>query len=174
MRITISGPPGSGKTTVAKLLAKKLNYPLVSGGEIFRRMAREMNMDLVEFSKYAEQNPEIDRKIDEEIVRIVKSMDDVVVDSRLGGWMMHLHGIDAFKVYIDASPDVRARRIMERDGGNFEKVLNDMLIREESEKKRYLDIYGIDFSRKDIYDLVINSDDLSPEEIITKILDVIG
>ncbi len=174
MRITISGPPGSGKTTVAKILSQKIGYPLISGGEIFRGMAKKMNMSLVEFSKYAEENPEIDYKIDDEIARRAKEMEDVVIDSRLSGWIMVKNGIDAFKIFIDASREIRAKRIQNRDGGNFEEVMRDMVFREESEKKRYWELYGIDFDDKSIYDLVVNSDTMNPEEIVSYIMEELG
>ena len=41
--ITISGSPGSGKTTIAKLLAKKLGIKYVYSGDIFRKKAKEYN-----------------------------------------------------------------------------------------------------------------------------------
>ena len=173
MRITISGPPGSGKTTVAKLLAEKLRYPLISGGDIFRKMAKEKKMNLVGFGKYAEKHWEIDKKIDGEIVRRAKELENVIVDSRLSGWLMHLNNIPSLKVYINASQETRVRRLLQREDGSIEKIREEMLKREMSEKKRYLEIYGIDFSSLKIYDLVINSDNLTPEDVVSWIMDVI-
>ena len=46
-----------------------------------------------------------------------------------------------------------------------------MTIREESEIKRYMNIYGIDFKDLSIYDLVLNTDDLSPENIVDLIME---
>jgi len=174
MRITISGPPGSGKTTVAKMLSERLNYPLLTGGDIFRGMAREMGMDIVEFSKYAERNWNVDRKVDARIVEIARSMEDVIIDSRLSGWLMHLNGIPAFKVFINASPDIRVERIWKREGGNIEDVRRATLERERSEVKRYREIYGIDFDDLSIYDLVLDSGNMEPEEIVSKIVEAAG
>ena len=41
MLLTISGPIGSGKSTVAAALAEELSYEHVSGGDIFRELAAE-------------------------------------------------------------------------------------------------------------------------------------
>ena len=60
MIIIISGPPGSGKTTVARILSKMLDFPLISSGDIFRSLSKEYGMDLEDFSLFAEKNPEID------------------------------------------------------------------------------------------------------------------
>jgi len=54
--ITISGKPGSGKSTVANLLHEKLRIPYVYSGMIFRESAKEHNMSLEEFGKYCEKN----------------------------------------------------------------------------------------------------------------------
>ncbi len=170
MRITISGPPGSGKTTVARLLANKLNYPVICGGDIFRSMARERGMDLIEFSKYAERHWEIDREVDSRIVEMARKMEDAVIDSRLSGWLMHLNGIPAYKVYVDASLDVRVQRIWKREGGDLKQLKERIKLREDSEKKRYLEIYGINFEDLSIYDLVIKSDTLTPDEVVNEIL----
>ena len=48
--ITVAGGPGTGTTTLCKLLAKRLGVPHVYAGQIFRDMARERGMDVVQFN----------------------------------------------------------------------------------------------------------------------------
>jgi adenylate kinase len=44
-KIVVMGPPGSGKSTQAELLAKKLNLPHLQTGQMYRRIAK-INSDL--------------------------------------------------------------------------------------------------------------------------------
>lgn len=173
MRITISGPIGSGKSTVGRLLAKLLGYDFFSGGFFFREQARIHEMTVEEFNVYAESHPEIDRKQDEMIVDLLRSKDNVVVESRLAGWMCSRNQVDAFKVFLTASFDTRLGRITKREGD--QRALSEMLrVREESERKRYLDLYSIDYSSTEIYDLVIESDDMTAKEVAERIHNAAG
>ncbi len=166
MKITISGPPGSGTTTVARILAEKLGFKLISAGEIFRKLAAEKGMTLEEFSKYAESNPDIDFYIDRLQKDMAEKEDNVVVEGRLSGWMVK----NAFKVWIYASPEVRYRRIAQREGKDLARVKNETKRREELEKRRYKKFYSIDIDDISIYHLAINSEHFKPEEIVEIIL----
>ena len=167
MRIAISGPPGSGTTTVAKLVAKKLNYELVSAGELFRQMARERGYSIEEFSKIAEENEEIDIYIDRTQKELAESKENVVVEGRLSAWMVK----DSFKIYIFAPEDVRAERIAKREGKSFEKAREEMRKREEYEKRRYMKFYGINVSDWSIYHIVFNSACFDAETIADLIVE---
>ena len=167
MRIAVSGPPGSGKTTLAKKLAEHFNYRYVCGGDIFRREAARLKMTLEEFSTYVEEHPDVDIKLDNYLVEEAKGL-KVVVDSRLSGWLMKKNGIKGFKIYVDASPEERARRIQKRDGGKLEEIMEKMLDRENSEIKRYKMLYGADYRNKNIYDLVLLTDNMTEEAVFKR------
>ena len=170
MIVTIGGPPGSGKTTVARLLSEKLNLKLVLIGEVFRSLAKERGFSLSEFGEMAEKDHSIDRDLDQRTIAI-SQQGNLILEGRLAGVMMHKHNIPAFKVWLDAKEDARAQRITKRDGGEVQVALHRIKEREQSERKRYADIYDIKFDDKDIYDLVINSSNLSPDKIVKTILD---
>ena len=167
--ITISGTPGSGKTTVAKLLEKKLGLKYVYLGMIFRELADKHNMTLEEFGKYCEEHSQIDKELDNRQLEILKK-GDVILEGRLAGWLAYKNNITAFKVLIDADLETRVKRIVNREKGNLEKRKKELKEREKCEAKRYKDYYGINVKDKSIYDVIIDSAKKTPEEIVEFII----
>ena len=154
MRITVSGPPGSGTTTLAEALSSRFDLEYVSSGDVFRSMARERDMSLAEFGRVAEEDPEIDREIDERQTEIARENDDIVLEGRLSGWMAE----DAdLRVWLDAPLDVRAERVAEREEQTVEEARVEIEERETSESKRYQEIHGIDIDDLSVYDLVVDT-----------------
>ena len=171
MRIAISGPPGSGKTTVSEIVADRLGYKLVLVGQIFRQMADERKMSLDTFGRYAEEDETIDKELDSRMISMARSEEDIVIEGRLTGALMRRSDIEAFTVHVDAAEDVRCLRIAKREGKQVDQVLKEMRTRERSESKRYLAYYGIDISNKMIYDLWIDSSAKSAEEVADAVID---
>jgi predicted cytidylate kinase len=171
--ITISGTPGSGKSTVAKILEKRLGLNYIYSGMIFRQLAEEHNMNLEEFGKYCEQNSEIDKKLDDRQLEILKK-GDIILEGRLAGWLAHQNNIPALKVSIDTDIDTRASRIVNREKGNVESRKKEIIERERSESLRYKNYYNIDLKDKSIYDIVIDSKDKTPNEIADLIIEKIN
>jgi predicted cytidylate kinase len=163
--ITLSGTPGSGKTTIAELLHKQLNIPYVYSGMLFRELAKKYNMRLAEFGKYCEQNDKIDRELDKKQLEILLK-GNVILEGRLSGWLAYKNNINAIKIMIDADIDTRAARIVNREGGDIEKRKIEMDKREKSERKRYLSYYQIDLLDTSIYDLIIDSSKKKPDDIV--------
>jgi predicted cytidylate kinase len=170
MRITISGPPGSGKTTACKKLAERLNMDSMVFGEFFRQLAKEQGMTLAEFSALAEKDPAIDEMVDRTILESAKKNKDIIIESRLSGHMMARNNIPAFKVYLGASPEVRIRRVGIREGDCFEEVCLRTIERQSSEAKRYMMYYNIDIDDKSVYDLVLNTDEMDPDQVVDRII----
>jgi len=168
--ITISGTPGSGKSTVAKLLEDKLGLRYVYSGMLFRDMAKKYKMSLEEFGKYCEENSEIDKELDDQQLEILRN-GDIILEGRLAGWLAHHNNIPAFKVEVNADLETRAQRIVKREKGIVEKRKKEILERERSEALRYKKYYNIDLKDSSIYDVVIDSRDKTPEEIVDIIID---
>ena len=172
MIITIGGPAGSGTTTAAKVLSENLNIPYLSTGSIFRDMAKEKGMSVLEFSKIAENNTYIDKEIDRRQAELAYEAGDIVVEGRLSAYFFEAD----LKIWLTAPLDVRAKRVHDRENKSIEQAVHEIKIREESEASRYKEIHNIDLYDYNIYDVVINSDSFNPEsisQIITDILKVI-
>lgn len=167
--ITISGTPGSGKSTVAKLLEKKLGIRYVYLGMIFRELAKEHNMTLEEFGKYCEENSEIDKKLDDRQLEILKK-GDVILEGRLAGWLAYLNNVPAFKVALITDLEIRAKRIAKREKGSVNQRKKEILKRERSEAIRYKKYYNADLKDISFYDLVIDTGLKTPEEIVEIII----
>lgn len=153
MLLSMSGLPGSGTTTVSKLLAGHYGVDLVNAGDVFRGLAKEHGMTLAEFGKLAESDASIDVMIDERQKEIASTRDDIILEGRLAGHMIE----NALKVWIKAPIDVRVKRISGRENTFFDVMLDETIKREASETVRYKEIYQIDIDDLSIYDLVIDS-----------------
>ncbi|HDH41143.1 MAG TPA: cytidylate kinase [Candidatus Altiarchaeales archaeon] len=151
MIITIGGSVCSGKTTLARELAKKFNLKHISAGSIMREMAKKRGMSLLEFSRYAESNPEVDLEIDRRQKELATG--NCVVDGRLSA-----HFLDSdLKIWLDAPLNVRVERLSERDKKSEEDAKRSIIEREDSERRRYMEIYGINLGDISTYDLIINT-----------------
>ncbi|WP_456481706.1 (d)CMP kinase [Methanopyrus sp.] len=168
--ITIGGLPGSGTTTMARRLAEHYGLKHVYAGEIFRKMAEERGADLEEFSKVAEDNPEIDLEIDRR-QREAAEEGNVVLEGRLAafvaaGELDHVKGPDlaTLKIWLKAPLEVRAERVAKREGIDVEEARRRIQEREKSELKRYKEIYGVDPTDLSPYDLVLDTSRWSEDE----------
>jgi cytidylate kinase len=155
MLITVSGPPGSGKSTTASKLAEALGLEHVSGGDIFRELADERGYTPLEFNKLAEEDDQIDRDLDRRLQNVARDRDDVVLESRLAGWLAGDHA--DFRVWLDAPLDVRAERVADREGKSVAEAREESAARQSSEADRYREYYAIDIADLTIYDLSINT-----------------
>lgn len=169
MRIAISSKSGCGNTTVTRLLSERLGYKMINF--TFRQMAEEKGMDFWDFCHLAEKDDNIDRDLDRRQVEMALKEDNCVLGSRLAIWMLKAADL---KVYLTATSETRANRILKREGGTFEERYNETVKRDERDSARYKRIYDIDNERPEsIADLIIATDDKTPEEIVAIIIDKI-
>ena len=164
MLITVSGPAGSGKSTLASALADQLGYEHVSGGDIFRDIAAERDMTPLELNRQAEEDDQIDRDLDRRLRSLAEEEENLVLESRLAGWMAGEHA--DFRIWLDAPIDVRAARIGDREEKSTEQARDETSARAESEALRYEEYYGIDIEDLRIYDLVINTARWEPDGVL--------
>ncbi|MHA1749813.1 MAG: (d)CMP kinase [Promethearchaeota archaeon] len=180
MLITCAGVHGSGKTTIARKLADifKLNH--YSTGLIFREMAKEKKMTLVEFSKLAEKNLEIDKELDERI-RKLGLQGNAVIDGQLCWYF--LKDIADWKILLICDDEVRFNRIYQReiDKGRKNITLKDIkdetITREEIERSRFKILYNIDLHDfemvKKAHDIIVDTTSLNIKGVVENIIEYI-
>jgi cytidylate kinase len=167
LTIAICGLHGAGKSTYTKKLAKKLNLTHVTAGDIFRKLAKEHSMSLSEFSKYVEQHPEIDEKIDSK-TREAAEQGNVILDGALTAWIACDY--TDLSILLFAPLEVRVNRIAERDSQPYSKGYQETVNRERSERKRYETLYGFDIGNWEIFDLMINTEKYSIDQTMEILL----
>lgn len=174
MKIAIGGKAGSGKSTVAKIIAKKLGYGHYSTGDFMRQMADERGMTILEIQKLAETDPSIDKELDERQKNLGKTQDNFVLDSRLG----FLFVPDAVKIFLDCKDEVRAQRIFgdrrpREKNINLEMTQQNIRKRETSENKRYEKFYGFNCYDKSHFDYTIDTTNLTIAQVVDAVMEFI-
>ena len=171
MIITITGLAASGKSSVAKLLAKKLVFEHYSAGDAQREVAKEKSLTIAELGELEAKDDSIDRMIDEKLEDVGKSKKNFVIDAWLGACFIP----HAIKIFLDADINTRVERRLghkreEESFENFEEAIKTMQKREETNRKRWLKFYNFDYTDEKNYDFIIKTDTLSQEEIADKII----
>jgi cytidylate kinase len=159
--VAIGGPIGVGKSTVAQSLAIRLGVPCISAGGVFRELAGRRGLSVVELNRQAEDDPTIDRDLDRLQGELARH-GPCVVESRLSGWM-----VDAdLRVWLDAPLEIRAARVGGREGQSPEEARRELVTREQSEWSRYRALYGIEFTDRSPYHLVIDTSRWDPGVLV--------
>ena len=179
MIITIAGPPGSGKDSVAKLLAEKLDYNVVSLGGMKRDAAVSKGMTIEQYNNWSKENSkEGDTNFDNFLVEYGKENDNFIMVARLGWYFIP----NSKKVFIDVDSKVGAERIFNQkinsyERGNTENTVcsieeqeNMDVDRIDNERERFLKLYGVDPYDKSNYDLILDSTIFKVKEIVDKLL----
>jgi len=170
MIITISGKPGSGKSTIANLLAKELKLKRYSVGDFRRQMAKKMGLTIHQLNELGEKKEFTDKDADDWQVEIGKKEDNFIIDGRLS-----YHFIpNSVKLFLDVSPEIGAKRIMgdnreEEKMGDGKIAVESWHKRVESDIRRYKKYYHLNPYDLKNYDLVLDTSILSIDDVLKKV-----
>jgi cytidylate kinase len=157
--VAISGKSGCGNTTVSTILAQRLGFRLVN--YTFHSIAHETGVPFEEICRQAEEDPKWDHMVDHKQVKMARGKNSVL-GSRLAVWLLREADL---KVFLTASPEVRAERIVKREGGSLASKMEKTANRDTRDHRRYLKLYDIDNNRYDFVDIIINTDHFLPDQI---------
>jgi len=132
-------------------------------------MAAERGLSVGRFSAEAEADPSIDVDLDSRLAARAEE-GDVVLESRLAGWIATNGRLAAVRVWISCDPDERARRVAQREDIDLDAASVANQRRESSEQSRYLAYYDVDITDLSPYDLVLDSTATGPEELVETIV----
>ena len=160
--VTIAGSPGSGKSSTAKALAEALGFRHFSSGDLFRQLAVERGLSIEAMNISAEQQRDIDLRVDELLQRMYRDEDRLVIDSRMAWhWMPQ-----SFKVFLTLDPGTAAERIfghlqaagrVSEEAASVEEVRRSIDVRTASERSRYAALYEVTATDPLNFDVVVNT-----------------
>jgi len=164
--ITIDGPSGAGKGTLAYYIAQTLDIPAYSAGDFFRQLAKEKNLTVEQLSKQADKQTDI--KVDKRTLE--KGLEqNCVIESRISSWVLGTYS--DLKIYVTADLEERARRTArdleegqreaEQQVTDPKKVKKKIKDRDKDNKQRYSKYYGIDVEKLQMYDLIIDNTEMN-------------
>ena len=176
--ITLSGKPGSGKSSTANRVAELLGYTRHSSGDMVRSVLKRNSLTLEEYNDEASDNHNLDDQIDEEL-RKLRKLENIIVDSRLGFFWLP----KSFKVYLDLDMDVATARIYNdvstnesRQGvGTSSTSLADVARQVQgrmlAEQVRFKKLYNVDPYETAHFDLVIDTSRHNPDSVAVTVFD---
>jgi predicted cytidylate kinase len=180
MIITITGFPGSGKSTIGRLLAQRLGWAFYSMGDLRGKMATERGMTIDELNALGEKQDFTDKEVDAYQKKLGETEDNFVVDGRLS-WYFIPH---AFKIYLTVHEDIGAKRIFEashmherEDEPRYRSVEDARRFvheRIQSDAKRYRQYYGVDLLDLTPFTLVLDTSNLTQEQVLERILQALS
>ncbi|MDP1833799.1 MAG: AAA family ATPase [Candidatus Moranbacteria bacterium] len=180
--VSFNGQEGSGKSTIAALVAEKMGIPRYYMGQLFRDMAKEHGLTLPEFRKICDQDPSFDKKVDDYVTALPDKHESFVIESRTA-W----HFIpQSIKIYLQVEPEAAAERIFKGlDGKNnrgnedtnlntAENIRKSIIKRRLEDNERYFALYGIRQDEIKNYDFIIDTTNLTIAEVFEKVITFIN
>ena len=170
--ICISGMAGTGKSTLAKKLAKKYALTYYSGGDALKALASEQGYNTskpgwwespegLKFLDRREKDAKFDKAVDEKLLEYAER-GNVLLDSWTMPWLIKT----GFKIWLLASTEKRVERVAKRDQLTTKEAFRVLKEKEARTKAIYKKLYGFtlgeDFKP---FHLVLDTDNLGAEEV---------
>ena len=170
--VCISGMAGTGKSTLAKKLARKYKLRYYSGGDALKELAKDEGYNPssrgwwespegLSFLKKREKNLKFDKAVDDKLLKYAQQ-ENVLLDSWAMPWLLKT----GFKIWLVASEEKRAERIAKRDKIAVKEALQVLKEKEARTKAIYKKLYGFRLGEDfEPFNLVLDTDNLDAGEV---------
>ena len=193
MNIALDGPAGAGKSSIAKLVAKKLSFVYLDTGAMYRTIALYVLKNQIAPSDEAAVVARLDdieitlshengeqqiflngENVREKLVSLqqkIASENDVIMDGRDIGTVVLPNA--EVKIYLTASSRVRAERrykeLQEKgETCDLDQIEKDIILRDEQDMNR-----EISPLRQADDAVLVDSSDMSIEEVVNCLIDIV-
>ncbi len=164
MRIAISGLSGCGNTTACANVSQALNLKKIN--YTMRDISNETKIPLTEIQLLAEKYDAIDCALDYKLLQLAQREQNCVIGTRLAGWLINAD----LTVWLHASLATRAKRVGKREEKPLSRLMKETRLRDKQNILRYKHIYNINTLNHDNFDLVVNTERLSPDQVAALIV----
>ncbi len=173
VKITISGHPGSGTSTLVEQIEQHFSWSSLNGGQIFREQAKAHGMSLKEFGQMCTSNLDVDRELDEILKERMLSGVSEVVESRLAGWWAYQLNVDCVRLWLSVSSEERARRVTNREDIPFEEAYEANELRRNVDLSRFQELYGLNPEDATPYTHIIEASSKTIGELAIEVISIL-
>lgn len=178
--ICISGMAGTGKSTLAKKLAKKYDLHYYSGGDALKELAEAEGCNAsvegwwetsegLAFLKRRKGDSSFDKAVDNKLMEYAKK-GNVLLDSWTMPWLLNT----GFKIWLSASIEKRAERVANRDKISQKQAVTVLKEKEGNTRDIYKRLYGFSLGEDfEPFHFILDTDNLNPNEVYHVLCDVI-
>jgi predicted cytidylate kinase len=172
MIISLTGTIGSGKSTIAQMLADKLGWPRYYMGGLRRAAAQKRGLTLAEYNRLGETDITTDQEVDLYQKKMGETQDNFIIEGRTSWYLIP----QSFKIYLDVKPEEGARRVFgslqkkndrneDKELKSVEDVKASMAKRLASDGLRYKKYYNINVNDLSHYDFYLDTTTLTPDQV---------
>ncbi|MCH1616653.1 MAG: AAA family ATPase [Candidatus Poseidonia sp.] len=167
VKLTVSGHPGSGTSTLVKGLMERYGWTSLNGGDVFRQEAKRREMSLGDFGELCKNELDVDRSLDDLLKQRMQGPDSAdIVESRLAGWWAYRLGLPCLRIWLDVSDEERARRVAHREGISIDEARQANRDRAAIDGERFRMLYDLVPEDSEPYTHVLDATSLNASQIL--------
>ena len=181
--IAVGGPGGSGITTISKMLAKNFNIKHIYAGDLFRKAAKEKEIEY--FEEFLQQISKGGNSLDLEIDGMLEEYGrkgNVVIDSKVYGALAKIKNLNCdVSIWLDAKLPVKVKRHLEKENirglkklKRYFEIKKRLKRRYRIDREKYWRLYRVRYDKPSLYyNIVLDTSNMNEIDTFNLILEKI-